>query len=150
MRYKRRAGDRGMNLETACKIGARPAVYRPNFWTRALRILMRWASEPCAQREFQKRIALCRKVHVAIQDWITKLEKLRTKRWTHKTRFKVRGDTTPSITAGELLARKNGLNGHAPRSKAMGHTSSKKRATLGTPATRRAKPRGSISATPSR
>jgi len=77
-----------MNLEQARKIGLRPQVYRPELWPRALSILMRWASEPCVQREYNRRLGMCRKIHFAIGEWIERMEKERKKPWRpHKKRL---------------------------------------------------------------
>lgn len=70
-----------MNLEQAKRIGLRPTLYRPVLWGRALSILMRWAAEPCRQREYNVRLNMCRKVHGCIGAWIERQEKLKARKW---------------------------------------------------------------------
>lgn len=140
---RQQSHDKGMDLRTACRIGVRPGAFRPRLWERTLRILMRWAGEPCVRKEFDKRIALCRKVHVALQEWTAKLERLKNRKW----KFKARMHSEPSAKAGVSLRQMNGKNGLAHVSKGTVRTSRKTKRTLASQATRLAKPRGKTSVT---
>jgi hypothetical protein len=138
----RNKGEKGMDLTEARRIGGRPQAYRARLWERALRILMRWAKEPCVQREYDKRIGLCRKVYRAIQDWMAELEKERNKRW----KFKASVNKEPGAKVGAFLRLLNGKADSASVSKVTARTSPKKK-TSASPATRRAKRHGKTSAT---
>ncbi len=63
----RRTQFNAMDLAEARRIGLRPQVYRSERWPRALSILMRWASEPCRNRDYERRIEMCRKVYRLMQ-----------------------------------------------------------------------------------
>lgn len=51
-----------MNLQEAQDIGVNPGNRSIELWERAIRILARWASEPCLKKEYDRRIELCRSI----------------------------------------------------------------------------------------
>lgn len=132
-----------MDLAEARRIGVRPQAFRSRLWERALRILIRWATEPCVQKEYQKRITLCRKVHQATLEWAAKMEKARNRRW----KFKASTNKEPSAKVGDWLRQTSGKGGSARVSKATARTSPKRKKTLVSRATKRMKRVGKTSAT---
>ena len=78
-----------MDLALAQRIGLRPHNFRVAWWERALRILMRWAEEPCPEREYQYRLRYCRKVYQAIQKY-ERMRAWRDSRWKYKPPTKKR------------------------------------------------------------
>lgn len=143
-----RKDERGMDLAEARRIGVRPQAFRSRLWERALRILIRWATEPCVQKEYQKRITLCRKVHQALLEWAAKIEKARNKKW----KFKASINKEPSEKVGKWLRQLNGLSssvGGLAKRKLNGKVrrSTKRKLVKRSQRTTSAKPRGKISAT---
>jgi hypothetical protein len=69
-----------MDLNLAQRIGTRPGNFRHEWWERALRILIRWAQEPCYEKEYQRRLRHCRKVLDAVHKY-DRMAKWRNNRW---------------------------------------------------------------------
>lgn len=57
-----------MDLAEAQRVAKRPHHFDMPEWERALRILMRWASEPCTDKQYEKRLDQCRSVLAYIDD----------------------------------------------------------------------------------
>lgn len=73
-----------MDLATARMISRRPESYKIERLTRALSILMRWAGEPCTDREYEIRLNAARRVFHEIQYLMYELEKKAKRRYRPK------------------------------------------------------------------
>jgi hypothetical protein len=64
-----------MDLKQAFRISANPSIYKLSRLERALRILMRWADEPCTDKEYRYRLGITARVFIPFNERTLKIEK---------------------------------------------------------------------------
>jgi hypothetical protein len=63
-----------MDLDEAIRISKNPARQKPYRLERALRILMRWAGEPCSDADYKTRLQIAARVFVPYRAWKDAIE----------------------------------------------------------------------------